>query len=158
MTDTDSQTEYFNLPIKGLGYLNRFREVKASNGRRYGYHAVEVCAMEGPTNRPNYTRFDAIISGAEALEVLKGLETEILDKKTKVLAGFNLGGVTPNIYTVKQGDKAGEQRVSLKSRLLRIGWVKVKGPSDQAYETVYTAPAPEEDATQEQENQGATAS
>jgi hypothetical protein len=51
----------------------------------------------------------------------------IADDNNKVLVGFKLGDLYVDTFTYQSGDKAGEIGVSLKSRLLRIDWVKVNG-------------------------------
>jgi hypothetical protein len=45
----------------------------------------------------------------------------------KVLVGFTLSDLYAEAFTYKKGEKAGETGISLKARLLRIGWAKIDG-------------------------------
>ena len=45
----------------------------------------------------------------------------------KVLVSFILSDLYPEVFTYKKGEKAGETGISLKARLLRIGWAKIDG-------------------------------
>lgn len=131
---------YFDLHIRGIGYLNRLRTVEPKRARKGdAYLAVQIAAMEGDKNNPDYRYFDAIVVGETAKQLAEELEAGINDKDVKVLVGFTCGGVRPEIYQPKKGAAAGENRVSLKTRLLRLSWVKVKEPDSGDYETVYQA-------------------
>jgi hypothetical protein len=140
---TDHEPSYFDLHINGIGYLSRFREIAAGDaGRRHKpYCAVDIAALEGPTNDPTYTYFDARISGSDAIEVLTMHAAAINDREVKVLAAFRIGGVAPSIYQVRRGPHAGDSRVSLKTRLIRIAWIKVKARGETAYRLVHAEPA-----------------
>ena len=138
---TARQNEYFDLHISGLGYLNRFRSVPVRTGQ--GYFAVDIAMLEGSKDAPTTTRFDANVAGKEAVNVLEQVKEAITDPNARVLAGVRLGGLYPEIFEYQNGDRRGEQGISLKTRLLRIDWVKVKTPGGSTYETVYTAPRPE---------------
>ncbi len=134
--------EYFDLFTKGLGYLNRFRSVPVKKGK--GYFAVDIGALEGSKDDPTITRFDANVVGKEAIHVLDQFKEAITDPDDKVLAGFRLGGLYPSIFVYQNGEREGQQGISLKTRLLRVDWVKIKAAGSSAYETVYTAPRPEQ--------------
>jgi hypothetical protein len=45
----------------------------------------------------------------------------------KVLAGFRLGDLYAEPFTYQKGEREGEIGISLKTRLLRLDWVKVDG-------------------------------
>ena len=114
--------EYFDLHIRGLGYLNRFRSIPVQKGQVY--FAVDIAALEGSKNDPTTTRFDANVAGKEAINVLDQFKEAITDPDVKVLAGFRLGGLYPSVFVYQNGDRKGDQGISLKTRLIRIDWVK----------------------------------
>lgn len=39
--------------------------------------------------------------------------------------GFTLSNLTSGIFTLYKGDHLGEQRVSLKARLIKVDWIKI---------------------------------
>lgn len=127
--------KYFDLHIQGIGYLSRAREVKPK--RSNAFLAVDVTAIHGPADDVQHVRFDSKIAGAEAQKVIRDLMDEINDRDRKVLAAFKLGDLYVDQFTYESGEKAGQTGVSLKTRLLRLAWVKVDG------EFVYRAPREE---------------
>tara|TARA_R100001163_G_scaffold33863_1_gene26225 strand:+ start:356 stop:1015 length:660 start_codon:yes stop_codon:yes gene_type:complete len=62
---TSSEKTYFNLHITGLGYLNRIREVTPKKGE--SFLACDIAAINGPSDAPEYRRFDVRVSGSEGL-------------------------------------------------------------------------------------------
>ena len=129
--------KYFDLHVTGIGYLGRAREVPVRRGEPF--LALEINALHGAADQVEYTRFDCRVSGSEAQHLVRQFMARINDRDTKVLAGFRLGDVYPELFTYRSGERAGETGVSLKARLLRIQWIKVNG------EMLYTAPKPTED-------------
>lgn len=123
--------KYFDLHINGIGYLSRAREVKPK--RSNSFLAVDVTAIHGHADDVQRVRFDAKVAGAEAQKVIRELMDDINDRYRKVLAAFKLGDLYVDTF-IRHGDRAGETGVSLKTRLLRLAWVKVDG------EVVYRAP------------------
>ena len=119
------ETKYFDLHVTGIGYLNRVREVPVK--RAQSFLAVDISALHGNSEDVQYTRFDCRVSGSDAKTIIEQLMPVIDDDNNKVLVGFKLGDLYVDTFTYKSGDKAGEIGVSLKSRLLRIDWVKVNG-------------------------------
>ena len=59
-----SDLSYFDLHITGLGYLNRIREVQPRKGD--AFLACDIAALNGPSDSPDYRRFDVRVSGSEA--------------------------------------------------------------------------------------------
>ena len=116
---------YFDLHVTGLGYFNRVREVPVKRGSNF--FAVDISALHGNSNDVQYTRFDCRVSGKEAEAILTQIKPMIDNDKNKVLVGFKLGDLYPDIFVYKKGKKEGQTGVSLKARLLRIEWVKVNG-------------------------------
>ena len=121
---SQAQSAYFNLHVKGVGYLNRVRTVKPKKGQEF--LACTVSAMRGSTADLGYTKFDCKVSGAEAQKIVKLLEPDVADEKP-VLIGFRIGDIYPEIFTFEKGDKKGQQGVSIKGRLLRVKFAKVNG-------------------------------
>ena len=117
------ETKYFDLHVTGIGYLNRVREVPVK--RAQSFLAVDISALHGDSEDVQYTRFDCRVSGSDAKAIIEHLMPIIADDNNKVLVGFKLGDLYVDTFTYQSGDKAGETGVSLKSRLLRIDWVKV---------------------------------
>jgi len=121
---TTNEKSYFDLHITGIGYLNRIREVKPKNGKPF--LACDIAALNGASDKPVYVRFDTRVSGSEAQHLIRRCEAAVKAEK-KVLIGFRLGDLWTDIFTYSKGKRAGEQDVSLKARLLYIGWIKVDG-------------------------------
>ncbi|WP_431819403.1 STY4534 family ICE replication protein [Burkholderia sp. F1] len=133
---TSTEKTYFDLHITGLGYLNRIREVKPKKGD--AFLACDIAALNGPSDDASYVRFDTRVSGSEAQHLVRRC-IEAVDAKKKVLIGFRLGDLWTDTFTYTKGERAGKQGVSLKARLLFVGWIKVDG------ELVYQAkPKPAE--------------
>ena len=124
--------KYFDLHISGIGYLSRAREVKPK--RSTPFLAVDVTAIHGHADDVQRVRFDAKVAGSEAQKVIRDLMDTINDRDRKVLAAFKLGDLYLDQFTYETGEKAGQNGISLKTRLLRLAWVKVDG------EFVYRAP------------------
>lgn len=137
-----TDTQFFDLHITGLGYVNRIRQVTPKRGD--AFWACDISALNGPTNDVEYRRFDCRVSGQVAEKLIKKFHTTVLDRKEKglaepkILIGFKLGDLYPDLFTRTRGERAGETAVSLKARLLFINWVKVDG------EKVYEAPRRDE--------------
>ena len=125
--------KYFDLHVTGIGYLGRAREVPVRRGEPF--LAVEINALHGAADQVDYTRFDCRVTGGEAQMLVRQFMSRINDRDAKVLVGFRLGDLYPDVFTYQTGDKAGQTGVSLKARLLKIQWVKVDG------EWAYTAEA-----------------
>ncbi|MBK0124530.1 DUF3577 domain-containing protein [Pantoea sp. S61] len=119
--NTSAKAEYFNLNIKGLGYLSNIRRIETLTG---SFLSVVINALSGPTYNPTYVRFDATVAVKEATELISRCQKAV-DEDKKVLLGFTLSNLTSDIFTLNKGDHAGEQRVSLKARLIKVDWIKV---------------------------------
>jgi hypothetical protein len=130
------ENSYFDLHISGIGYLNRVRNVQPKKGETF--LACDIAALNGPADNPEYRRFDVRVSGKEAQHLVRRCKPAV-DADRKVLIGFKLGDLWTDLFTHKKGKHAGEQDVSLKARLLFVGWIKVDG------KTVYKAEPRNED-------------
>lgn len=119
-----NEKSYFDLHITGLGYLNRIREVKPKKGD--AFLACDIAALNGPSDSPEYRRFDVRVSGSEAQHLVRRCE-QAVEAERKVLIGFRLGDLWADTFTYSKGKRAGEQGVGLKARLLFVSWIKVDG-------------------------------
>ena len=122
----EETSKYFDLYITGLGYLNRIREVTPQEGKPFW--SVTIAALRGSTDEAQYTYFECRVSGKQAQEIVRQLKPAV-EGDRKVLIGFTLSDLFAEAFTYKNGDKAGETGISLKARLLRVGWAKVDGES-----------------------------
>lgn len=116
--------KYFDLDIRGIGYLQRARVVTLETGT--SFLAVAVSALRGPADNVQYALFDCIVVGEEAKDLVRQLMPAIA-ADMKVLAGFRLSDLHAELFVFKQGERAGTTGVGLKSRLLRFDWIKVDG-------------------------------
>ena len=121
---TSSEKSYFDLHITGLGYINRVREVKPKKGDPF--LACDIAALNGPSDAPEYRRFDVRVSGSEAQHLIRRCE-ESVKAERKVMIGFRLGDLWVDMFTFSKGERVGQQGVSLKARLLFVSWIKVDG-------------------------------
>ena len=67
-----------------------------------------------------------MVCGEEAKDLVRQLMPAV-EAELKVLVGFHLSDLQAESFTFKQGERAGETGISLKSRLLRLQWIKVEG-------------------------------
>ena len=121
---TNETTKYFDLHTQGIGYLNHIREVTPKEGTPF--LSVTIAALRGSVDNVQYTHFECRVSGKQAQQIVHQLKPAV-EGKLKVLIGFTLSDLYAESFTFKNGDKAGETGVSLKSRLLRIAWAKIDG-------------------------------
>ena len=121
---TSEKPRYFDLDINGMGYLNRVREVTPDNGT--SFISVTIAALRGPADNVRHTHFYCVVVGEEAKDLVRQLMPAV-EADMKVLVGFHLSNLQAEIFTFKQGERAGTTGISLKSRLLRFQWIKVEG-------------------------------
>ena len=121
---TNETKQYFDLHTTGIGYLNRVREVTPKEGEPF--LSITIAALRGSVDNAQYTHFECRVSGKQAQEIVRQLKPAV-EGNLKVLIGFTLSDLFAESFTFKNGDKAGETGISLKSRLLRIAWAKVDG-------------------------------
>ncbi|MCL6392470.1 DUF3577 domain-containing protein [Pectobacterium atrosepticum] len=115
------KSEYYNLLINGLGYVSNIRHVNGQSGQ---FLSCVINALSGPVDKANYVRFDVTVAGKEATDLISRCQ-KASDEDQKVLIGFTLSNLSADIFTLKSGDHAGEQRVSQKARLIKVDWIKV---------------------------------
>ena len=121
---SNDDTKYFDLYTTGIGYLNRVREVTPKEGS--AFWSVTIAALRGSVDDVQYTYFECRVSGQQAQKLVQQLKPAV-EGKLMVLVGFTLNDLVAESFTYRNGDKAGETGVSLKARLLRVGWAKVDG-------------------------------
>lgn len=125
---SDSGSEYFDLHILGLGYVNRIREVFPKPGKKGDpFLACTIAALNGPRNEVAYRYYDVRVSGKDAQHLIrKCMPASDADKK--ILIGFCLGDPWTDIFAYPAGHaKAGQTGVSEKARLLFVSWIKIDG-------------------------------
>lgn len=141
-----SETKYFNLHVNGIGYITTIRQVDGPKGQ---FLTAVINALSGPQDNPAYVRFDTTVVGDNTVSLIKRCMKSV-DEDKKVLIGFTLSNLTPDIFTLSKGEHAGEQRVSLKARLLNVDWIKVgKEMVYKAEKTQSTPPSSQQAASKE---------
>ncbi len=146
-------SEYFDLHTQGIGYLNRVRKVRPKNGTPFW--ACDIAALHGSADNVNTTRFDCRVSGAKAIELVQQYQDAVKQDR-KVLIGFRLGDLYLDTFTYAKGERAGETGVSLKSRLLYIGFIKIDG--EHVYSAETASDDGEETESQHSDSRSATVS
>lgn len=124
-TNQTQQTgsEFFDHISSGLGYLNSIREVQTKKGK---YLACKIAALYGRCTEPEYIYYDLNVTAKDAEHLVRRC-IAACDAKRKVLVGFSVGDAHPKIFNFSNPEKQGQQGVSMKGRLLSIGWIKIDG-------------------------------
>ena len=133
------EPRYFDLHARGIGYLNRIREVQLQRGP--AFMACDIAALHGPADAVQYTRFDCKVSGAEAERLVRRC-WDAVNAQKKVLVAFRISDLWVDPFFYEKGEKAGQPGASLKARLLYLGWIKIDG------QLVYKAEPRQEDAAE----------
>lgn len=132
------QSAFFDLHVEGVGYLNRVRTVRPKKGQEF--LACTISAMRGAAGKVEYTKFDCRVSGTQAKEIVRSLESDVAAKKS-VIVGFKLGDIYPEVFTYEKGERKGQQGVNIKGRLLKVKFAKVDGQAVTMPESTETADA-----------------
>ena len=122
VTSSSQEKSFFDLHITGSGLIRRVRNVKPKNGAPY--LACDIAVSDGASGERS--RFDCRVSGKDAQSLVRKY-IEPIEAGQKVLVGFKLGDLRPEIFTYAKGERAGEQAIGLKARLLFIYWVTIDG-------------------------------
>lgn len=144
-SNTGKSKDYFNLTINGLGYLSNVRQVNAQSGT---FISCVINALSGPADSPSYVRFDVTVAGKEASSLINRCQKAV-DEDKKVLIGFVLSNPSTDIFQLKNGEHAGESRVSLKARLIKVDWIKIG--QDMVFRTERAEPHPAQNAASQQQ-------
>jgi hypothetical protein len=131
-TQTAASTEskdYFDLHVKGCGYLNRVRKVEIKRTKE-SFLACSISALHGPCDDPDYSYFDFKVAGAEAEKLVLELQ-DAANGNAKVFVAFRAGDIYSEHYEADEKDAAGNKtgrkvwRSTIKGRLLQITYAKV---------------------------------
>ncbi|KHL69368.1 hypothetical protein SF06_18630 [Pseudomonas flexibilis] len=122
--NTSEELKYFDLHTRGIGYLNRIREVQVRRGP--GFMACDIAALYGPADAVQYTRFDCKVTGAEAERLVRRC-WDAVNAQKKVLVAFRISDLWVDPFLYEKGERAGQPGASLKARLLYLGWIKIDG-------------------------------
>lgn len=127
-------SEFFNLHVNGLGYLNRVRwvEVNGRGRKAEKFLACSISALRGNADDVTYTYFDLRVSGEEAIDVVQNLMDTANNRDRKVLVHFRIGDIYPHGYErdVRDRDRPTGQKewaTLIKGRLILINSAKVDG-------------------------------
>jgi hypothetical protein len=145
-SNTGKSKDYFNLTINGLGYLSNVRQVNAQSGT---FISCVINALSGPSDSPSYVRFDVTVAGKEASSLINRCQKAV-DEDKKVLIGFGLSNPSTDIFQLKNGEHAGESRVSLKARLIKVDWIKIG--QDMVFKTERAEPQHAQNAASQQQS------
>lgn len=132
MNQAVESRKYFDLHLRGLGYLSRVRDVTfKGNGRSKArpFLACAISAFHGDPDVENgivYLPLDLIVSGDKAKEAVRAVMNDANDPDAKVLVGFRSGDHYIRTFE-RTGNRAGETGAVLKGRLLKVFWIKVDG-------------------------------
>ncbi|MFM0307784.1 DUF3577 domain-containing protein [Paraburkholderia sp. RL17-383-BIF-A] len=124
--------KYFDLHLRGLGYLSRVRDVTTrGNGRSKAkpFLACSISAFHGDPNIENgivYLPLDLIVPGEKAKEAVRSVMDDANDPDVKVLVAFRSGDHYIRTFE-RTGNRAGETGAVLKGRLLKLFWIKLNG-------------------------------
>jgi len=122
--NTSTTKQFFDLHIKGIGYVNRIREVQVKKGNPY--LSCTIAALRGNSEDAEYTYFECNVTGEKAKDLIARC-IDASNLKKKILISFCLGDLYSETFTYSKGDKQGQTGVSLKARLLKITSIKIDG-------------------------------
>lgn len=140
-TTTQAQNQFFDLHLKGLGYINRFREVQPKNKKSKPFCAVTIGFLRGDSDEVEYTYVDTIIRNSKVCEILKQYQDAINNRDSKVLGVLTVSDIYAEVFESNDGPKP-----TIKGRLIGMRQLKVNG------EVVYkhqTEEAPVSEGTNE---------
>ena len=101
---TAQADEYFDLHVKGCGYLSRVRAVPVGRGGRETFLACAISAMHGLCNDPSYSYFDLKVTGTAAETLIRDLWKDVNDGR-KVFVAFRAGDVYADPYEAEERDR-----------------------------------------------------
>lgn len=134
-----SEVQTHELITRGIGYLNRPKEVTPHDGDPF--LSCSIGALAGPVDDPEYRYFEAIVATASAQHLVRRC-VQAVEAEKKVLIAFQLNDMKADPYIRTKGEDAGKPAATLESKLIHIGLIKIDG--QQVYPAQSDAPAPEE--------------
>lgn len=132
------EIEYHELLTRGIGYLNNPRMIPNGGDP---FLSCSIAALAGPVDEPEYRYIETTVADDSAQHLVQRC-IQAVEAKKKVLLAFTLNDMKAEAYVRSKGEHAGEVGGSLKSKLMRIGLIKVDGV--QVYPLESAAPAPED--------------
>lgn len=115
---------FIDLHTRGIGYVNRLREVKVRKGPNF--YACTIAALFGKKGEVEKTYIDVKVTGQKAEQSMKQLQ-EAVDNDQNVLIGFTISDIYAHPYTKNLGEGETENRAIVKGRLINVKWAKVNG-------------------------------
>ncbi len=123
-----SDNQYFDLTTTGVGFINRFRLNKPTNG--HPYYSVTIAALRGKLNdegKSQKTYIDCNIVG-DATVMAKQLAVHFeRNADASVMVRFVAGDLEQRKFEYKSGERKGQTGYALKARLFDIKWFKIDG-------------------------------
>lgn len=132
------EIEYHELLTRGIGYLNSPRMIPNGGDP---FLSCSIAALAGPVDEPEYRYIETTVANDSAQHLVQRC-IQAVEAKKKVLLAFTLNDMKAEAYVRSKGEHAGEVGGSLKSKLMRIGLIKVDGV--QVYPLESEAPAHED--------------
>jgi hypothetical protein len=124
MTEPTSESKYFNLILKGLGYVNDIRLVELDNTEPFW--SCNLSALRGAVDKAEYTYFSCSVAGKKAQKLIEKMKP-YSDSDQKILIGYECGNLKARPFIFEKGASKGKAGVNLQVSLLSIKWVKVDG-------------------------------
>ncbi|MBA4682794.1 MAG: DUF3577 domain-containing protein [Pseudomonas sp.] len=115
-TSDSNQKSYFDIHTKGIGYIQRVRDVPVKGGQPF--LACTIAALVGPVKSASLRYFDVRVAGADAKQLVRNY-LGVDDRKSRPLVRFNLGDLWVDPFLRIGGEHRGEAAASLKARLLK---------------------------------------
>jgi len=115
-TSDSNQKSYFDIHTKGIGYIQRVRDVPVKGGQPF--LACTIAALVGPVKSASLRYFDVRVAGADAKQLVRTY-LGVDDRKSRPLVRFNLGDLWVDPFLRIGGEHKGEAAASLKARLLK---------------------------------------
>lgn len=139
-----AQIEQYELITRGIGYLNRPREVTPKD--RDPFLSCSIGALAGPVDEPDYRYINTMVATENAQHLVRRC-VQAIKAERKVLIAFRLNDMRVDAYLRTKGERAGEPAASLESKLVHIGLIKIDG--QRVFPTATPAPVSEEANTAE---------
>ncbi|WP_137821600.1 DUF3577 domain-containing protein [Pseudomonas sp. D(2018)] len=148
------EIEYHELLTRGIGYLNSPRMIPNGGDP---FLSCSIAALAGPVDDPEYRYIETTVADDSAQHLVQRC-IQAVETKKKVLLAFTLNDMKAEAYVRSKGEHAGEVGGSLKSKLMRIGLIKVDGvqvyPLESAAPAHEDAPSSDETVHAEDDNGG----
>ncbi len=117
------EIEYHELHTRGIGYLNNPRMILNGGDP---FLSCSIAVLAGPVDDPEYRYIEATVADDSTQHLVQRC-IQAIEAKKKVLLAFTLNDMKAEAYVRTKGEHAGEVGGSLKSKLVRIGLIKVDG-------------------------------